>query len=153
MNPVRVTSPPCCSAIPEQDKYSASLIAQLRNAYGKHVGDPAWTHFIRRLEALSPTFTEIWAAHDVAQPASHTKRFRHPTLGLITTKSTSFAVTAVEVRGNEVRCQVTGSVEPLLGVLAASGVHQLLSREPSLEELFLAHYGREQSARMATADV
>jgi hypothetical protein len=37
---------------------------------------------------------------------------------------------------------VIGSVEPLLGVLAASGVHQLLSREPSLEELFLAHYGR-----------
>jgi len=52
-------------------------------------------------------------------------------------------VTAVEVQGNRVRCQVVGSVEPLLGVLAASGVHQLLSREPSLEELFLAHYGSE----------
>ena len=52
-------------------------------------------------------------------------------------------VTAVDVRGNQVRCQVVGSVEPLLSVLAASGVHQLLSREPSLEELFLAHYGRE----------
>jgi polyether ionophore transport system ATP-binding protein len=42
---------------------------------------------------------------------------------------------------------VVGSVEPLLGVLAASGVHQLLSREPSLEELFLAHYGREPESR------
>ncbi|MCZ7528812.1 MAG: ABC transporter ATP-binding protein [Acidimicrobiia bacterium] len=51
-------------------------------------------------------------------------------------------VTAVQVDGNRVRCQVIGSVEPLLGVLAASGVHQLLSREPSLEELFLARYGR-----------
>jgi len=49
-------------------------------------------------------------------------------------------VTAVEVEGNHVRCQVVGSVEPLLGALAASGVHQLLSREPSLEELFIAHY-------------
>jgi transcriptional regulator with XRE-family HTH domain len=87
--------PSCCSPVPEKDMYSASLIAQLRNAYGKHVGDPAWTHFIRRLEALSPTFAEIWAAHDVAQPATHTKRFRHPTLGEITTKSTSFAVNAV----------------------------------------------------------
>jgi len=55
-------------------------------------------------------------------------------------------VTAVDVEGNRVRCQVAGSVEPLLGVLAASGVHQLLSREPSLEELFLAHYGREPAA-------
>ena len=32
-------------------------------------------------------------------------------------------------------------MEPLLQVLAGSGVSQLLSREPSLEELFLAHYG------------
>jgi len=55
-------------------------------------------------------------------------------------------VTAVNVEGTRVRCQVVGSVEPLLGVLAASGVHQLLSREPSLEELFLAHYGREPAA-------
>ncbi len=57
--------------------------------------------------------------------------------------STIPGVTAVEVEGNRVRCQVIGSVEPLLGALAAAGVHQLLSREPSLEELFLAHYGRE----------
>jgi transcriptional regulator with XRE-family HTH domain len=90
-----LTGPSCCSPLPEQDKYSAALVAQLRAAYGRHVGDPAWTHFIRRLEALSPKFAAIWAAHDVAQPASHTKRFRHPTLGLLTTRSTSFAVTAV----------------------------------------------------------
>jgi ABC-2 type transport system ATP-binding protein len=50
-------------------------------------------------------------------------------------------VTAVQVDGFTVRCQVHGSVEPLLKVLAAAGVHQLISREPSLEELFLAHYG------------
>lgn len=56
-------------------------------------------------------------------------------------------VRAAEVHGNQVRCQVVGSVEPLLGVLAASGVHQLLSREPSLEELFLAHYGGEGSGK------
>lgn len=90
-----LTSPACCSPVPEQDKYTAALIAQLRMAYGRHVGDPAWTHFIRRLEALSPTFAAIWAAHDVAQPASHIKRFRHPALGAIVTKSTSFAVAAV----------------------------------------------------------
>jgi ABC-2 type transport system ATP-binding protein len=56
-------------------------------------------------------------------------------------------VTGLEVRGNDVRCQVVGSVEPLLGVLASSGVHQLLSREPSLEELFLAHYGEAGPTR------
>jgi ABC-2 type transport system ATP-binding protein len=50
-------------------------------------------------------------------------------------------VTAIQVEGRVVRCQVRGTVEPLLKVLAAAGVHELLSREPSLEELFLAHYG------------
>ena len=54
-------------------------------------------------------------------------------------------VSAFRTEGNALHCQVAGSVEPLLGVLAASGVHQLLSREPSLEELFLAHYGREEN--------
>jgi ABC-2 type transport system ATP-binding protein len=52
-------------------------------------------------------------------------------------------VSAVEVDGNLVRCQVTGPVERLLSVLAAAGVRHLVSREPSLEELFLAHYGAD----------
>jgi ABC-2 type transport system ATP-binding protein len=34
-------------------------------------------------------------------------------------------------------------VERLLSVLAAAGVRHLVSREPSLEELFLAHYGAD----------
>ena len=50
-------------------------------------------------------------------------------------------VSSVQVDGRVVHCQVQGTVEPLLKVLASSGVRELLSREPSLEELFLAHYG------------
>jgi ABC-2 type transport system ATP-binding protein len=51
-------------------------------------------------------------------------------------------VSAVEVVGRVVRCQVRGSIEPLLNALAGSGIRELLSHEPSLEELFLAHYGQ-----------
>jgi len=54
-------------------------------------------------------------------------------------------VTSVHVEGRVVRCQVAGSVQPLLEVLARSGTHGILSREPSLEELFLAHYGTDGS--------
>jgi polyether ionophore transport system ATP-binding protein len=50
-------------------------------------------------------------------------------------------VSAIEIDGNRVSLQVHGSVEPLLQRLTAVGVTQLLSREPSLEELFLAQYG------------
>jgi ABC-2 type transport system ATP-binding protein len=51
-------------------------------------------------------------------------------------------VTSIEVDHRRVRCQVTGTIEPLLKAVAGAGVHELLSREPSLEELFLVHYGQ-----------
>jgi ABC-2 type transport system ATP-binding protein len=41
---------------------------------------------------------------------------------------------------NALRFEVTGSVRPLLGRLAAERVVSLTSREPSLEEIFLHHY-------------
>ncbi len=58
-------------------------------------------------------------------------------------------VSSLEVVGHVARFQVRGSIEPLLKVLADAGVRELLSREPSLEELFLAQYG--QSAEPAAA--
>ena len=60
-------------------------------------------------------------------------------------------VSDVEVDGNLVRLQVHGSVEPLLERLTAVGVSHILSREPSLEELFLAQYGTEPTTRRAEA--
>jgi ABC-2 type transport system ATP-binding protein len=50
-------------------------------------------------------------------------------------------VSAVRVNGRVVTCHVRGPVEPLLRVLADANVTGLISREPSLEELFLARYG------------
>lgn len=50
-------------------------------------------------------------------------------------------VGAVHVDGTTVTLGVRGSLDPLLRVLAHHPVTRLLSREPSLEELFLAHYG------------
>ena len=62
-------------------------------------------------------------------------------------------VRAVVVEGNRLRCQVIGPVDPLLKALAGSTVRELLSREPSLEELFLAHYGADAAeAQTAVAD-
>jgi ABC-2 type transport system ATP-binding protein len=45
------------------------------------------------------------------------------------------------VDGKTVRCQVAGPIQPLLDALHGHKVVEMLSREPSLEELFLAHYG------------
>jgi ABC-2 type transport system ATP-binding protein len=50
-------------------------------------------------------------------------------------------VSALAKDGKSVRFHVQGSIEPLLNAVASAGVTKLLSREPSLEELFLARYG------------
>ena len=126
-----LTSYACCSPIPEQDQYSGVLIAQLRNAYGKHVGDPAWTHFIRRLEMQSTTFAALWASHDVAQPTTYTKRFRHPTLGALTTKSTSFAVTAVPYARMVIYTPDDAHTEKAIARLAAG--EELTARFPCFD--------------------
>jgi transcriptional regulator with XRE-family HTH domain len=88
------TQPACCSAIENHADQRAAMVAQLRAAYGRHVGDPAWTGFIRRMEAASPEFAAMWATQDVAQPASHTKVFRHPLYPRLAMTSTSLGVQA-----------------------------------------------------------
>ena len=50
------------------------------------------------------------------------------------------------VDGRHVHLEVQGSIEPLVDAMAGTGVRGLLSREPSLEELFLAHYGPDGTA-------
>ena len=46
------------------------------------------------------------------------------------------------VQGNRVECAVdTASIGPLLDRLGASGIRSLRSEPPTLEELFLSHYG------------
>ena len=82
----------CCSAIENRADQRAAMVAQLRAAYGHHVGDPAWTGFIRRMEAASPEFAAMWATQDVAQPAYYAKVFRHPLYPRLEMTSTSFAV-------------------------------------------------------------
>jgi len=88
------TGPDCCSAIDNRADQRAAMVAQLRAAYGHHVGDPAWTGFIRRMEAASPEFAAMWATQDVAQPAYYAKVFRHPLYPRLEMTSTSFAVQA-----------------------------------------------------------
>ena len=89
------TSLPCCAPYDNHEASCATMVGQLRAAYSKHLSDPAWTHFIRNLEALSPAFAKAWAAHDVAVPTAWVKAVRHPGLGMIRVTSTSFAVSVV----------------------------------------------------------
>lgn len=89
------TSPPCCTPLADLDAYCFGAVGQLRVAYAKHAGDPAWTRFIRRLEAESPKFAQNWAAQDVAPPGSYSKALRHPGLGEFMAVTTTFAVQSI----------------------------------------------------------
>jgi ABC-2 type transport system ATP-binding protein len=53
-------------------------------------------------------------------------------------------VNQVKVTGHQLNCQVQGSIAELLSILSAAKPKVLLSREPSLEELFLSLYGDEE---------
>lgn len=52
-------------------------------------------------------------------------------------------VTNVTIHDNYLRCNVNGSIEPLMKMIVAAHPASLLSRKPSLEELFLALYDGE----------
>ncbi len=54
-----------------------------------------------------------------------------------------YGVTDVVITGHQLNCQVHGSIDPLLRVITEAHPKTLLSRQPSLEELFLSLYGDE----------
>ncbi len=47
----------------------------------------------------------------------------------------------VRVDGDALTCRVSGDVQPLLAALSGTHVRHLVTREPSLEELFVSRYG------------
>ncbi len=55
-------------------------------------------------------------------------------------------VISSSIEGFRLTAQVNGPVAPLLEVLVAAGVRELLSSKPPLEELFLSHYGPREGA-------
>jgi hypothetical protein len=61
-------------------------------------------------------------------------------------------VSAVQVAGHHLTCQVRGPIGDLLTVLAAAHPETLLSREPSLEALFLSIYGEQEHLNNGARD-
>jgi transcriptional regulator with XRE-family HTH domain len=74
------------------DDAAPGIVAVLRSAFARHLGEPTWTEFIQRLERVSPLFAELWARHDVARPGPRVKHVRVPGVGDVRLLSTSLAV-------------------------------------------------------------
>ena len=89
------THPPCCHPYLNRADQLGLMVAQLRAAYGRHIGEPAWTGFVRRLQAASPEFGQMWEQHEVAATATYDKIFRHPAHPRLAMTSNSLSVNAV----------------------------------------------------------
>ncbi|MEO8827169.1 ABC transporter ATP-binding protein [Lapillicoccus sp.] len=61
-------------------------------------------------------------------------------------------VARVLTDGRRVHIEVDGQVQPLIDALAATGVRTIVSREASLEEMFLTHYGTTGSHDSPTGE-
>jgi transcriptional regulator with XRE-family HTH domain len=70
----------------------AHMVAIARSAYARHVGEPEWTEWIRRLSAHSLQFTAMWASNRVASPMPPTKEFNCFGLGTFHARTTSFGI-------------------------------------------------------------
>jgi transcriptional regulator with XRE-family HTH domain len=80
--------PGCCHPFVNRREELGRMVATFRSRYGRHIGEPAWDEFVRRLSAASPDFAELWAEHDVADTPTRIKVFRHPGLGEVKVVST-----------------------------------------------------------------
>lgn len=68
------------------------MVATLRSAYGRHVGEPAWEDFIRKLSVASGRFAELWASGEVAPPGPMVKTFRHDAVGRLRMTTVSLSI-------------------------------------------------------------
>ncbi|HEY2791045.1 MAG TPA: helix-turn-helix transcriptional regulator [Micromonosporaceae bacterium] len=88
------TVPACCSAIGNRDAELRIMVANFRAAFGRHIGEPAWTSFVDALLEASPEFATMWAKHDVAGLAHQVKVFIQNVGEPIHATSMSLAISA-----------------------------------------------------------
>jgi transcriptional regulator with XRE-family HTH domain len=78
-----ITEPTARGKFPEYDAHIRYLVARMRSAYSRHIGDPDWEEDIRRLASLSREFADLWARHEVADPEPRTLTYLHPQAGTL----------------------------------------------------------------------
>jgi transcriptional regulator with XRE-family HTH domain len=87
-----VTEPTARGKFIEYETQVRYMVARLRSAYSRHIGDQDWEEDIRRLASLSREFAELWARHEVADSEPRTLTYLHPHA-----RALRFAVSELEV--------------------------------------------------------
>jgi transcriptional regulator with XRE-family HTH domain len=89
------TEPNAREQFPQYAEELRYLVARMRAAYGKHVGDQEWEEDIRRLCGLSREFADLWARHEVADAQPRTRTFIHSCAGPLTFTTTELQIPAM----------------------------------------------------------
>ncbi|WP_199510742.1 helix-turn-helix transcriptional regulator [Nucisporomicrobium flavum] len=77
------TEPDSRGLCPPEDRadQGRKLVADLRAAAGRRSGDPEVARLVARLQAESPEFAQLWAAHEVAVRRADQKTMVNPRVG------------------------------------------------------------------------
>jgi transcriptional regulator with XRE-family HTH domain len=77
------------SLLVDWDSAAKRCVAQYRAQLADHMSEPAWRSMVRRLQGVSPAFSELWEEHHVAASENVVKQFRHLDTGLLRFKATT----------------------------------------------------------------
>ena len=82
----------CCHPFVNRHETIPQMVAMLRGAYARHVGEPVWEKLIRDLIDYSDLFAEMWSRNDVAAFGQQLRVYYQPAVGQLHFTSTSFGI-------------------------------------------------------------
>ena len=75
------------------DECLSEMVATVRSAYARHIGEPAWTNWVERMSRASPLFASMWASNRVSTPVPVDRELSCAGHGTFHARTASFAVT------------------------------------------------------------
>lgn len=84
--------PECCHPFVNWRETIPPMVAALRGAYARHIGEPYWDEFIKGLISKHEFFAELWARNDVSGYGLMPRVFYQPMVGILRFTSTSFGI-------------------------------------------------------------
>ncbi|HET9170137.1 MAG TPA: helix-turn-helix transcriptional regulator [Actinospica sp.] len=84
--------PECCHPFVNRHETIPQMVAMLRGAYARHVGEPRWEKLISDLIEYSESFAELWSRNEVAPFGRQLRVYYQPAVGMLRFVSTSFGI-------------------------------------------------------------
>jgi len=84
--------PECCHPFINRHETLPPMVATLRGAYARHVGEPYWEDFLKDMISRSEHFAELWSRNEVAGFGQLLRVYYQPAVGILRFISTSFGI-------------------------------------------------------------